>query len=118
MKKKIKKLWIAALKDGEPGVYRKLGKYYLAKKDDEWIIGKLCLQKAAELGDEKSFWLYHSLFSRGKKVLDDSSYKVFLCEWNMTSNQKEKKRLRKYLELGTEEQKKTWETSFGISEES
>ncbi len=104
------KLWIRALRDNSKKAYRKLAKYYLSGDQEEQILGKLCLQKSMELGDEKSFFMYHTLFSKGQQVIEDQDYEAFFCNWQAAEGGKEKKHLQQYLQLGTVEQKK----KFGV----
>ena len=106
MDRRERDLWLEALED-RGDAYRRLGEMYLqkgmTKKDRR--LAKLCLEKSSELGDELGYLLYHRIFSKGKKVIDDSSYRSMQQEYQMAKEEKDRERLAKYLELGTKEQK-------------
>lgn len=107
MDKRMQNLWIRAL-EGSAGAYRKLGICFLRGRrcrKNKRLAGA-CLRKAAELGDEAGYLLYHRLFSKNKKIIDDRSYAEMCREYRNTDNQKEKKRLARYLSLGTKRQKR------------
>ena len=101
MDKKIRNLWIKALK-GSSEAYRNLGVLFLqgkeCKKDVE--LARLCLEKAAEMGDEQGYFLYHRVFSKGKKVIDDRSYEEMRRDYRETKDWREKRRLGRYLAVG------------------
>lgn len=107
MKKREKTLWMQALQN-HADAYRRLGMMYLEKgmfkKNQD--LARLCLERSMEMGDEESYFLYHKIFSKGQKVIDDHSYQTMWREYQMGTDEKEKKRLRQYLELGTRKQKK------------
>lgn len=100
MKKKIRNLWIKALK-GNAVAYRKLAILFLQGKEckKDMALAKLCLDKAAELGDEAGYLIYHRMFSRGKKVIDDLSYRDMRRDYRKTKDWREKRRLGRYLRL-------------------
>lgn len=106
MVRREKNLWIKALQ-GSAKAYRKLGVVYLLhgtdKNDRE--LARMCLEKAMEMGDETGYLIYHRLFSRGKKVIDDSSYEAIWEEYQTVRGMREKQRLEGYLHLGTRKQK-------------
>lgn len=64
-------------------------------------LSKFCLNRAAEQGSEKAYFFYHSHFSRGKKVIDDRSYYEMMQTLQTEKRPEEKRRLRRYLSLGT-----------------
>lgn len=104
MSSKVRNLWVKAL-EGDAAAYRKLGQlFWLENKDKK--LSKLCLEKAMELGDELSFVFYHLNFSKGKKVIDDSSYADIYRESLSCKDEKKKNILKGYLQLGTKTQKK------------
>ncbi|HIR13675.1 MAG TPA: hypothetical protein IAB31_07115 [Candidatus Choladousia intestinavium] len=96
MKKKEEELWIRALKD-DGKAFRKLGKRFLEQGRKE--LAGLCLQKAIERGDEKSFFLYHLHFFSGDQPVDDCSYREMLEEYKQTQDKKLRRQLKKYLEI-------------------
>lgn len=100
LNKKIRNLWIKALK-GSGKAYRELGIIFLkgktCKRDDQ--LAKLCLDKAAELGDEQGYLLYHRIFSKNGKVIDDLSYGEMCRDYREAKSWREKRRLKNYLEL-------------------
>lgn len=106
MDRQIRNLLVKALK-GSGSAYRRLGIAFLQGKRyrPDRQLAYLCLQNAAELGDEKGYFLYHKIFSKKKKVIDDMSYEAMQREYRLTDDFREKKRLALYLKLGTEEQK-------------
>lgn len=100
MKRKIRNLWIRALK-GSSKAYRELGILFLQGKicRKDVTLAKLCLDKAAELGDEEGYLLYHKVFSGKKKVIDDLSYKEMQRDYLEAKSRKERKRLMRYLKM-------------------
>lgn len=100
MNRKIRNLWVQALM-GSGAAYRKIGILFLrgkiCRRDME--LAKLCLDKAAEMGDEQGYLLYHQMFSRRKSVIDAQSYREMYRDYQATKSQKEKKRLKRYLEM-------------------
>lgn len=107
MDKRMRNLWIKAL-NGSAKAYRKLGICFLRGNHcgkDKKLAGT-CLMKAAELGDEAAYLLYHRLYSQNKKIIDDRSYAEMREEYRNTDNQKEKKKLARYLSLGAKRQKR------------
>lgn len=100
LNRKIRNLWVKALRDSGTA-YRKLGIVFLegkiCKKDR--LLAKLCLDKAAELGDEQGYLLYHREFSKRKKVIDDRSYEEMRRDYRKAKGWKERKRLKRYLEI-------------------
>lgn len=98
MEKRVRNLWVKALR-GSSAAYRKLGVLFLQGKvcKRDKTLAKLCLEKAAEMGDETGYFLYHRIFSKRKKVIDDLSYEDMLRDYRETKDWKEKRRLRKYL---------------------
>ncbi|MFG6331434.1 MAG: hypothetical protein K1W28_06335 [Lachnospiraceae bacterium] len=107
MERREKRLWIRAL-CGRKDAYRMLGVRYLKRGTDrrDRKLAKLCLEKAMELGDEIAYLLYHHLFSKGKQVIDDRSYEAFWQQYRKSRSCSERRRLEKYLRLGTDRQKK------------
>lgn len=108
MDKTWKKLWIRAL-EGDAGSYRKIGILLWQNRQcrEDVKLARLCFWKAAELGDEKGFLLYHRIFSKGKKVIDDLSYEKIKQDYKAADHPEEKKRLARYLKLGTRKQRLT-----------
>lgn len=106
MEKKIRNLWIKALR-GSSAAYRKLGVMFLQGKGckRDKALAKLCLDKAAEMGDERGYFLYHRVFSKGKKVIDELSYEEMRRDYRKTKDWEEKRRLKAYLETGTKRKK-------------
>lgn len=106
MDKKIRKLMKKAF-CGNGVAYRKLGIYFFkgkkCKKDKK--LAKLFLERSVELEDEKGYFVYCKLFLKGEKVIDDDSYKAMRKEYESIDDTKRKKQLRKYLKLGTKQQK-------------
>lgn len=102
----MRNLWIQAL-GGSAKAYRKLGICFFRGKwgVKDRKLAKACLEKAAELGDEPAYFLYHKLFSKNKKVVDDASYADMRETYRNTGDSMEKKRLKRYLSLGTKKQK-------------
>lgn len=105
--KRMKYLSVKAL-CGSGKAYRKLGILFWTGKgcERDRILAGLCLKHAAELGDEEGYFLYHRLFSKGKKVIDDRSYEELWDEYEREKDQKKKRRLAGYLKLGTKRQKR------------
>lgn len=105
MRKKIRKLWIKALK-GDAKAYRILGRFYGSRiGGSELELSRLCLEKAVELGDEEAFFILHQRYSKGKMVIDDSSYEKMWEMYQKGTDPEEKKKLKRYLHLGTAKQK-------------
>lgn len=106
MNRRIRKLWIKGL-SGSADAYRRLGIMFLkgqgCPKDRR--LAKLCLKQAAELGNEEGYLLYHKLFSKGKRVIDHDSYRDMYREYKKETDEKKRKKIRKYLNLGTKWQK-------------
>lgn len=106
MNQRIRNLWIRGL-CGSGEAYRRLGICFLTgrgcRKDRR--LARLCLKQAAELGCEEGYFLYHKLFSSGKRVIDDNSYREMCRAYAAEENQKERRKLQRYLTLGTKKQK-------------
>lgn len=104
MEERIRDLWILAL-EGSDEAYLELGVIFWkgAARDKE--LARLCLDKSAEMGNEEAFCLYHCLFSKGKKVIDDNSYQDLCREFEITEDPAKRKVLEQYLRLGTAGQK-------------
>lgn len=87
MEKKIRNLWVKALR-GSSAAYRKLGVMFLQGKEckRDKALAKLCLDKAMEMGDERGYFLYHRVFSKGKKVIDESSYEEMRRDYRETKD--------------------------------
>lgn len=101
MNRNIRNLWIKALK-GKKEAYRKLGILFLRGEGcpkDRRLAG-LCLKKAMEMGDQKSFFLYHGLFSKGKLIIDRKSYEEMYEDYRNETNMKRKRELAGYLKIG------------------
>lgn len=62
-------------------------------------LARVCLKRSMELGNEEGYLIYHRLFSRGKKIIDDASYRDMIREYKNCRDEKEKSKLRKYLRL-------------------
>lgn len=107
--REVRNLWIKAL-HGSGKAYRRLGILFWTGKTGrrDRSLARLCLMKAAELGDEDGYLLYHWLFSGRKKVIDDRSYQEICQEYKEETNARKKKRLERYLNLGTPRQKRLW----------
>lgn len=107
MKRKIKLLWKKALK-GNSEAYRKLGILFLknGKSELDLELAKLCLEKSMEIGNQECYFLYHQIFSKGKKVIDDRSYAEIYLDYKEEKNSVKRKELEKYLKLGTVLQRK------------
>lgn len=101
MEKKIRNLWIQALKGSGPA-YRKLGVLFLQGKEckRDKVLARLCLEKAIEMEDEQGYFLYHRVFSKGKKVIDDSSFEGIYEDYLNTKDWRVRRKLRAYLEVG------------------
>lgn len=113
MKRSAEENWIDALQ-GSAKAYRALGCYYLGnaygisgtkKRKIKRKLAYLCLEHAAEIGDAKAFYLLHHNFSKGKKVIDDASYRQIVNEYLVTRDGRKKKKLQYYLKQGTKEQR-------------
>lgn len=98
LKRKIRNLWVKALK-GSGKAYRELGILFIRGKAcrKDRILARLCLDKAAEMGDEQGYLLYHKLFSGKKKVIDDLSYEDMMRDLQNARSRREKKWLERYL---------------------
>lgn len=105
--RQILRLFIKGLQ-GSSRAYRRLGYLFLKNYSiaEYRKLGELCLLEAVKMGDEEAYFLYHRLFSRKKQVIDDQSYLQFWNEYQSTKSSREKERLRHYLLLGTNRQKK------------
>lgn len=107
MKREVRDLCIQALQD-DGKAYWKLGMLFfqggILEKDKE--LSRLCFQKAMELGSEEGFLHYHELFSKGEEVLDDKVYREMSEDFRTCKSDIGKERLRRYLELGTERQRR------------
>lgn len=106
MNKHMRVLCIKAL-NGSGEACRKLGIVFLTGKEcpKDRQLAKVCLRRGAELGDEEAYFLYHRLFSRGRKVIDDHSYQELWEEYEREGDEKKKRKLKKYLNLGTVKQR-------------
>lgn len=102
MNRRIRNLWVKGLQ-GSADAYYRLGISFLTgqgcRKDRK--LARLCLKRSAELGSEDGYLCYHRIFSKGKKVIDDSSYRQMYKEYTREPDQEERRRLREYLSLGT-----------------
>ena len=98
LKRKIRNLWVKALK-GSGKAYRELGILFIRGKAcrKDRTLARLCLDKAAEMGDEQGYLLYHKLFSGKKKVIDDLSYEDMMRDLQNARSRREKKWLERYL---------------------
>lgn len=114
MKQSVEKNWTDAL-EGKAEAYRKLGIYYLRGAGGRAIISMkkrkrrrrlayLCLERAAAMGDGQAFYLLHHHFSKGKKVIDDRSYRQIADEYAETKDPDKRKYLQYYLKQGTKQQ--------------
>lgn len=116
MEKELKQLLAQALK-GSSYAYRRLGLYFwYEERPRDRILAMLCLEKAMEIGDEKAFFLFHKIFSKEKKVIDDKSYQTFWENYCETTDPKKKQYLKKYLALGTKEQKERLQCRSSMEE--
>ncbi|MCC8138251.1 MAG: hypothetical protein LIO76_09385 [Clostridiales bacterium] len=128
MKKNVRNDWIRAVGRDDPEAFYRLGRYYLRRggvSGGDRTLGRVCLKKAMQLGSEEAFFLYHHLYSRGEKVIDDASYeemaKAYVSGYPYSSDGKHgesgedtfpltqgmsRQTLRRYLELGTKKQKR------------
>ncbi|MDO5345397.1 MAG: hypothetical protein Q4E91_06595 [Lachnospiraceae bacterium] len=108
--------WAEALQ-GKTEAYRKLGIYYLRRSGGRTIVQKrkrsvnrklayLCLKAAAGKGDVRAFYLLNHHFNRGKKVIDDESYRQIARDYMKIRDPEKKKYLQYYLKLGTKQQMK------------
>lgn len=104
MKRSTAVLWIRALR-GSKKAYRKLAMLCAWGHREERILARLCLEKAIEMGDEYSFFLYHRYFPGAGQAIDDFSYKAICDEYVHTLDAVERKKLRRYLKLGTSRQR-------------
>lgn len=105
--RRIRRLFIRALQ-GNSSAYKKLGCIFLHKNlgNEYRKLGELCLLEAVKMGNEEAYFLYHRLFSGGKQVLDDPSYLQCWSEYQSAKSPGDKKRLKRYLLLGTNRQKR------------
>ena len=105
MDRNIRNLWIKALK-GKKEAYRKLGMMFLRGKGcpPDRKLAQLCLKKAMEMGDQKSFFVYHCLFSKGKLIIDRKSYEEICEDYRNEKNRKRKRELAGYLEIARRSQ--------------
>lgn len=76
-------------------------------------MGRHFLYRSMKMDNEQAFLDYHRRFSIGKKVIDDESYRQMYLEYQLISDKMTKKRLGKYLMLGTDEQKNKVRSQFG-----
>ena len=106
MNHKIIVLMIRALR-GSGKAYRKLGLMFARGNKEERVLSRLCFEESMKRGDEYSFFIYHKHFSKDCQVIDDSSYREMLNEYMSTSDLVKRKKLRRYLELGTRRQRIT-----------
>lgn len=107
MKKRIKNLWIEALK-GDEHALAELGFALWNGKGcrKNRALARVCLERSAAMGNRSAFFLYHRLFSRGRKVIDDQSYRDIFKEYLEAPGTRSKRELMNYLRLGTREQKR------------
>lgn len=63
-----------------------------------------------EMGNQESYFLYHKVFSGGKQVIDDRSYRDIYRAYRKEEDPLKKKELADYLCLGTLRQKKMIKT--------
>lgn len=105
MKRGTTVLWIRALR-GSKKAYRKLGILCAGGDREERILARLCLEKAMAMGDEYSFFLYHRYFYKNSQVIDDLSYEAMCDEYIHTFDLEKRKKLRRYLKMGTRRQKR------------
>lgn len=103
MDKKIRSLLVKALK-GSSTAYRKLGIIFLQGKvcKRDKLLAKLCLEKAAEMGDEQGYLLYYRSFLKKKGMIDADSYEDMRRDYYETADRKERRRLKRYLDLMAE----------------
>lgn len=104
MEKRVRNLWVKALR-GNSAAYRKLGRIFIQGKicKKDMLLAKLCLNKAAEMGDEQGYMLYHKIFYTKEKIIDDLSYEEMRREYRETKSRRKKKWLKKYLEIAEKE---------------
>lgn len=98
MRKSEQKLWISAL-EGDKAAYRKLGILFLKRgcRRKNKRLAELCLEKAAELGDEKGYVLYCRMCAQEKIIMDRRSYFEMYQDYLETKNPREKRVLSVYL---------------------
>ena len=97
MEEKEKKLLIQAF-GGEAAAWKQLA--LLLAEEQSAVNLELChifLQKAIELEDEESFFLYHQMFSEGSIPLDNASYMGMLADYLQSDDQQARERLKRYL---------------------
>lgn len=101
MDKSMQKLWIRAL-EGNKAAYRKLGILFLkeSRGKTDRRLAELCLEKAAELGDEQGYVLYCRMNPGKRTVTDHRSYLEMRRDYLETDNPEEKRKLAAYLGLG------------------
>lgn len=107
MNRKMKRLLLEAL-HGDAAACRKLGLCFLRRRwsRDNRLLAEACLKKSMESGDEEAFFIYHEAFKKGQTCIDDASYRDFCEAYHAADDPEEKRRLKRYLQLGTERQKK------------
>lgn len=96
MRGKEEKLWFRTLCEDKKA-FRKLGKYYFGRRQKD--VAEKCLQKAMELGDEKSFFLYYFYFPQSGPDPDAASYRDMRNEYRETKDKQKRRHLKKYLLL-------------------
>lgn len=97
MEENVKKLLIQAF-ENDAAAWRQLALLLTVQESD--VDAELCrifLNKAIELGDEESFFVYHQLFSAGNIPVDDASYRAMLADYMKTDDRWGRERLRRYL---------------------
>lgn len=112
MQGKVEKLWIRTLWEDKKA-FRKLGKYYLIKGKKK--AAQKCLQKAMELGDEKSFFLYYFYFPMDEQSMDIRSYMDMQKEYKETKDKRKRRQLKKYLSLWENAVRREHGSAKGIS---
>ncbi len=115
MRGSVEKNWVEALQ-GRAEAYRELGIHYLRgagcmavtgtkKRRVRRKLAYLCLECSAEMGDAKAFYLLNHYFNKGKRVIDDASYRQIAEEYAKEKNPENKRYLQYYLKLGTKRQR-------------
>lgn len=97
MEENVKKLLIRAF-ENDAAAWRQLALLLTVQESD--VDAELCrifLNKAIELGDEESFFVYHQLFSAGNIPVDDASYRAMLADYMKMDDRQGRERLRRYL---------------------
>ncbi len=119
MDRRMRRLLLKAM-EGSGSACRRLGLLFIRPKNlakcrtgfwnpcpvRDLRLARVFLERSIELGDEKGYIIYHRLFSKGKKVLDDPSYQEIYLDYRKAENRNVQKRLREYLRLGTNRQKR------------